>query len=546
MKKIFFTILLIVVFLHSYSQHWQWAVKDGSQSSDDAAISVCQDSEGNIYVTGIVLYPTAYFQTDTFQVNGFNDIFLAKYDANGNEIWVKVFGGPFTPSESDVKFEYPSEITFNSTTNSVYLTGYFIGSCSIDTFVLEANGYDDRQIFLAKFDLNGNCIWAKGAGSSGDDYGLAVTTLPLGSIFITGTTANIATFDSITIPKGSFLAKYDDDGNCLWAKNIFINASDSDGTGGLPNNLKIFNNNLIIAGQKSGDSTYIDTVLITGVSPNILAKLDTSGNLKWATRIGLNSLFGDLTVDRNGNSYFSALFFYYSIFEGDTIYGNSSSNFYFVKYDKNGNLKWVKKIYSTGDARLRGCSVDSNGTIYLSGYFSDSLFIGTYNIKATDTISDFFVAAFDSNGTCIGVAHSGQAEAYDVSATSDGQCYVVGNFRNTLNFGDNVTLQTNDEDIFIAKIDKVEGVIKNPLVKMPDNGQIIIYPNPANSTVTIRCSKDLTGSSLEILDINGRTVKQTTIHKTLSTINISHLTKGVYFVKISSKQGVEVKKIVVN
>ena len=76
--------------------------------------------------------------------------------------------------------------------------------------------------------------------------------------------------------------------------------------------------------------------------------------------------------------------------------------------------------------------------------------------------------------------------------------------------------------------------------------EYVLYPNPANSTVTIRCSKDLTGSTLEILDINGKTVKYTKLNKTQTTIDISHLAKGAYFVKISGKQGVEVRKIVVN
>ncbi len=101
-------------------------------------MSVCQDSEGNIYVIGTVMYDTAYFQTDTFAVNGYKDIFLAKYDANGNEKWVKVFGGPYFNDWDNIKTEEPRTVVYSPVSNSIYLTGYFLGSCTIDTFHLTA------------------------------------------------------------------------------------------------------------------------------------------------------------------------------------------------------------------------------------------------------------------------------------------------------------------------------------------------------------------------------------------------------------------------
>ena len=34
-----------------------------------------------------------------------------------------------------------------------------------------------------------------------------------------GTTSSSASFDNFEIPEGGFLAKFDPDGNCQWAKN---------------------------------------------------------------------------------------------------------------------------------------------------------------------------------------------------------------------------------------------------------------------------------------------------------------------------------------
>jgi len=555
-KKISLIIVILLNYFSGYSQHWQWAVGAGSES-DDYAISVCHDEEGNIYVTGEVYYFTAYFQTDTFEVNGLNDIFLAKYDANGNEKWVKVFGGPYFNDNNIVKLEEPKKVVYNPISNSILLTGYFIGDCTIDTFHLTAHGSDDQEIFLAKFDLNGNCLWAKSAGGTHGDYVWGLDAVLSGDIYVTGFVNSTATFDSFTFPAGCFLAKYDDNGNCKWVKNIFQNPSTGSFGGGVPIDLKSYQNDLFFMGLKMAyaDSIYVDTILFVDTNETtILARFDSSGNVKWAKQLQtpVNRIYTTFAVDSSGNCYFTSTYQgNYAVFEDDTVFAefdttNYFRNFYIVKYNKNGELKWIKQISSTYGLLIRGNSIDGNMNIYLSGCISDTTKFGPYYVIANKS-KDLFVSKYDTNGNCLGVAHAGGAEAYDVSVTPEGQCYVAGGYSGTIQFDNSISLTSNGgEDVFLAKIDKVEGVIKNPIVKKPDNGQIIIYPNPATGTVTIWCSKDLLGSQVEITDINGKSVLQTKINTDRTTINISRLTKGVYFVKIKSKNGVGVKKLVVN
>jgi hypothetical protein len=79
-----------------------------------------------------------------------------------------------------------------------------------------------------------------------------------------------------------------------------------------------------------------------------------------------------------------------------------------------------------------------------------------------------------------------------------------------------------------------------PITEFSDivNADIEFYPNPANNVLFI---KGLTQHAvITITDLNGETVINTGILN--NQINISNLTKGIYFIKIVDKSGVITKK----
>ncbi|NCC88128.1 MAG: T9SS type A sorting domain-containing protein [Clostridia bacterium] len=67
-----------------------------------------------------------------------------------------------------------------------------------------------------------------------------------------------------------------------------------------------------------------------------------------------------------------------------------------------------------------------------------------------------------------------------------------------------------------------------------------IYPNPATNMIYILSSEKL--SSVNITDINGRTVLNS--NSNLHSFDISQLSEGLYFVKITSESGTVIKKFV--
>ena len=71
---------------------------------------------------------------------------------------------------------------------------------------------------------------------------------------------------------------------------------------------------------------------------------------------------------------------------------------------------------------------------------------------------------------------------------------------------------------------------------------ISVSPNPAKDFITISSSSNVVIDSAVITDINGRIVKTSTS----SQINISDLNSGVYFLKITTDQGVGTTKVIKN
>ena len=74
-------------------------------------------------------------------------------------------------------------------------------------------------------------------------------------------------------------------------------------------------------------------------------------------------------------------------------------------------------------------------------------------------------------------------------------------------------------------------------------GNFAVFPNPVNDVLNITNSNNIAISATQITDINGRVVKEIK-GNTVAQINIADLNAGVYFLKITSDQGVGTTKII--
>jgi len=79
-------------------------------------------------------------------------------------------------------------------------------------------------------------------------------------------------------------------------------------------------------------------------------------------------------------------------------------------------------------------------------------------------------------------------------------------------------------------------------------GSLSIYPNPATGVLTIEFDNEqITGSTIELLDISGKVVYATTINpgETQHQINLISFEEGLYLIRISNTDYSITKKVII-
>jgi len=201
------------------SGNFIWATKTG-ENDVIYPYGIALDGNGNSYVTGNYQNVPAHFGVTTLSVNGFYNIFVAKFDEDGNIIWARQANG----SGSSLGLGIATDTNGNS-----IVTGYFNdGSLLFGETNLESNGML-FSVLLLKYNTNGNCTWAKQSYETNGSQGVGVSIDGSGNAYIAGVVQGLSTFGSVTISSANgtdvFVAKFDANGDCIWGKSAGGNGS---------------------------------------------------------------------------------------------------------------------------------------------------------------------------------------------------------------------------------------------------------------------------------------------------------------------------------
>jgi len=530
-----------IITVNAQPPSWLWA-KSAGDASYDYAQSVTADSLGNSYVTGYFNMSITFDVNHTFFSNGSADLYIVKYDPVGNVIWVKSAGGN--------DFDISTSVAVDKLGN-VYLTGYFkSSSLTFGSTTLVNAGGSSYDIFIVKYDPDGNVLWAQSIGGTGDDRGYCIAVDDPGNIFIAGyffsPTIMIGTF---TLTNNGFsdifIAKYTTDGTALWVNSpvgpgweyIYGVAVDHSG-------------NSFIAGKLNGNTLTFGTIVLVKVANHdmFVAKYSSTGQVLWAKNAGVS---GDnssnfVAADIYGSCFVTGRFGGNSITFGSfTLTNAGNGDVFLVKYDVPGNVIWAKSAGGAQNDEAYSVTADKSGYIYAAGYFkSVSIDFGSNvltNISSSGT-ADMFITEYDPDGNniwALSAGGTGDEIAYSVAVDSLRNSFSAGYIgSSTVVFG-NTTLSSNGStDMFVAKTDNLPVSIKE---NQSSGDYFSVFPNPANDFLLINVPSM---SSVEILNARGQVCKKLTNHLSETKIDISELTGGLYLIKVTKGNEILTSKFI--
>ncbi|MDQ3047046.1 MAG: T9SS type A sorting domain-containing protein [Bacteroidota bacterium] len=312
--------------------------------------SLCTDTSGNLYagimIAGLTIDGIQYLT----HTGGGGYLFLKLNNVSGSTVWVK---------QMDISI-FLSEKTDSQ--DQIVCSGNYQGVTHLDNGItLTSPG--GASFYMAKFNLNGECIWAlQEDGSRFSPLRISNDCLYASSWFNT---------DSITLGKGTkkitlylsngmgYKAKYDANGELVWVKQT---------------------NGSLLAPDPFGNSYNYGSGKIN--------KYDPAGNLLWSrTSIFISDWYtGEMKCNNKGDLFLCGGFKNTLKINDSIIYGGANYRTFIMKIDSAGQLKWVRTSTGSGGSGAKDISLSDNDEIYITGDMWGSNTFGSSAVTQTQGV----------------------------------------------------------------------------------------------------------------------------------------------------------------
>jgi len=460
--------MFLLAFTNSFAAAQPYAKSFGGTAADQGN-AVATDASGNLYIAG-KFTGTATFSSAILISQGSEDIFISKFTPDGSLVWAKSYGSTGADEALSVNVA-PS--------GSIYLSGVYGGAMTFGSSSITGKG--GRDIFLAKLDADGDPVWAKGYGGTGDDRAYAVSLDAQENVYAGGiisvTTTNNAKIDFEGVELSSsgnydmFIAKFDKDGGFKWVRGFGSTGDDrvhalvADDLG------NIYATGLLVGTVNFVTPGKTESVTSRGGEDTYVLKMDTSGDVVWIKNFGgPNQEYGmAIDLDSEGNIYSTG--FFQTTANFDTGSGNTSftttgnRDIYISKLNPSGDLIWARQLSGGQDDRGLGIKVAVDGNVYAVGYTSQTTAVykfmagprpSAFYLDNIDQGENAYITKLNSNGDFLwlkGIGGAAGDRALGLVTDISNRLYVTGYIGGNATYDEVETLTSvGGNDGFLVKI----------------------------------------------------------------------------------------------
>jgi hypothetical protein len=440
-----------------------WAISGGSSLNDELT-SITKDASGNIICTGAYWLEATFDDETITTTENPKGIFILKLNEAGEKLWLRQIDGADLKAATTVK---------SDAEDNIFISGYFDQELHLGDTIITANGSTDS--FIAKYDSDGQLVFARNIGYKGDTRAIAMALSPSGKIVLGGFYNDTTIIALDTLPANTT------------DRDVFIACLDSSG--------------LPIWGRKAG-GVHDDE--LTGIEVDDDENIFATGYL-----VGVMSLGEGISIQSS----------------------NGNADIYLLKYSIDGTPISARAL--GGDLVQQTTDIAIfNQTILVSGFFQGDMDFDGINLSAENNINGF-IAGFDKNlftkwAETIEGSGNVFANRIGVNSAMGNTVLVGGSFSNTIQFNETIYPSNGSFDLFLSTLSMDITSIASPHNIKP---YLKVFPNPTGEDINI--TTNLSHFDLVIIDRAGRlwlTDKNTT------KINISKLPSGVYLLHLQNEK----------
>ncbi len=371
-----------------------WGVRGGGFGEQFRATAAV-DIAGNVIVAG-GFDGAIDFGSTPVNVNGLGDVFVAKLDPNGNQVWLKTFG--------DGDLQFATDVAVDDEGN-ILVVGLVKGQIDFGLGPLPV--VTDRDMFIAKLDPGGNPVWAYRPGRAADEDfrspTIAVASAGAGKIAVTGASEGLIAFPPVALQaKGdgdAFFVLLDGEGKGDVASAALYGAPLTRQRGfdvaALPTG------EIAITGEMAG------TVNIGGVdlesrggTDAFLAVYDAAGKPRWTRRFGgpASQSGRSVAIDADGNLLVTGLYSGVIEFFGENAFVNgeladSAWDGFVTKLDPTGEIVWAVNMSGPQQQVPSSIAALSDGSAVVTGWYETQLDpSGAQSIPSTGGADGFILS----------------------------------------------------------------------------------------------------------------------------------------------------------